>query len=120
MMKPTVLVVDDDESIRVSLKLLLEEKYNVITVLNGEEALNKLNQMHIDAVLLDVKMNGIDGLEILEKIRTQHKNIVVIMLTVIEDIKTAIRAIKLGAKDYLLKPYEKKELLLSLKKNLEL
>ncbi|MFX0136382.1 MAG: response regulator [Candidatus Hodarchaeota archaeon] len=118
-MKPTVLIVDDDESIRVSLKLLLEEKYNVITVLNGEEALNKLNQIQVDAVLLDVKMNGIDGLETLEKIRKLHKDVVVIMLTVIEDIKIAVRAIKLGAKDYLLKPYEKNELLMSLKKNLE-
>lgn len=118
-MKRTILIVDDDASIRESLKWLLEEKYSTLAVSSGEEALDKFNQRHIDAVLLDIKMTGMDGLETLKKIREQYKYVVVIMLTVIEDVKTAVTAIKLGANDYLVKPYDKDELLMSLKKNIK-
>ncbi len=117
-MKRTVLIVDDDLSIRESLKLLLEESYNTVAVASGEEALGKLDQINVDALFLDVKMDGMDGLETLKRIRERHEYLVVIMLTVLEDIKTAISAIKLGANDYLRKPYEKDELLLTLEKNL--
>ncbi|MBN2007801.1 sigma-54-dependent Fis family transcriptional regulator [candidate division KSB1 bacterium] len=119
-MKPNILIVDDDESIRASLALLLDESYKTLEVSRGEDALEALNQTHIDAVLLDVKMNGLDGLETLKLIREHHEQPVVIMLTVLEDIKTAVTAIKLGANDYLRKPYNKDELLLTLERNLQI
>ena len=117
-MKRTVLIVDDNPSIRESLKLLLEEDYNTLCASDGEGALEKLKLIHVDAVLLDVKMKGIDGLETLKLIRERQEYLVVIMLTVMEDIKTAVIAMKLGANDYIRKPFNKDEILLSLKKNL--
>ena len=116
-MKKTVLIVDDDESIRESLKVLLEHNYSPITVTSGEEALDKLNYVNIDAVLLDIKMGGIDGLETLLRIRERFKHVAVIMISVIDDANISGRAIKLGAKDYIYKPFAIDELLLSLRKN---
>ena len=113
-MKRTILIVDDDESIKVSLKLLLEEKYIPVTASSGEDALDILKRICVDAVLLDVKMKGMDGIETLRKIREQHRNLIVIMLTVTENKNTKSTAFHLGADDYLNKPYNKDELLIVL------
>ena len=118
-MKNKILIVDDDDSIRISLKLLLEKKYTPIAVKNGEEALKKITQTHFDAVLLDIKMGqGIDGLEALELIRKKYNKLIIIMLSAITDSKVINKAIKLGANDYLNKPYSKDEILSVLSNNL--
>ena len=106
-----VLIVDDDTSVRESLKLLLEDKYSPISVSNGKDALNILDKRHIDIVLLDIQMPEMDGLETLKRIRQRYDCVIVIMLTVVEDKKTRNKAFELGANNYIYKPYKKEKLL---------
>jgi two-component system, NtrC family, response regulator AtoC len=113
MSKPArILVVDDEPSMLRYLQTLLEvESYRVITATNGEEALARLQQTPLpDVVLLDVLMPGMDGLETLEKIRGQYPYLKVIMLSCLSDTRKVVQAIRLGAQDYLTKPFQKADL----------
>src|SRR5690348_16803100 len=107
-----ILVVDDEPSMLRYLQTLLEvESYRVITATNGEEALVRLQQGPVpDVVLLDVLMPGMGGLETLEKIRDQYPYLKVIMLSCLTDTRKVVQAIRLGAQDYLTKPFQKAEL----------
>ncbi|MBL7032193.1 MAG: response regulator, partial [Nitrospira sp.] len=102
----TLLIVDDEKSVRYSFERLFDSYYNVITAEDGPAALNILDTGtgNIDVVFLDVRMPGMDGIEVLKKIRGRNKNIPVIMMTAFSDSKTAIEAMREGAFDYLLKP----------------
>ncbi|MBN2007802.1 response regulator [candidate division KSB1 bacterium] len=117
-MKKKILIVDDDMSITISLKYLLEELYHPATASSGEEALDKLKKNHYDAVLLDYKMDGMDGLETLRQIRMMKENIVVIMLSAIDNEEIINEAKKLNVNHYLTKPYKKDEILSTLRNNL--
>ena len=117
-MKKNVLIVDDDDSITISLKIMLEESYNPTAVSSGEEALEQLKHNHYDAVLLDYLMEGIDGLETLRQIRNTDRDIVVIMLSVIDNQDVIEQANRFGVNHYLCKPYKKDDILQSLNKNL--
>jgi two-component system response regulator AtoC len=113
MSKPArILVVDDEPSMLRYLQTLLEvESYKVITATNGEEALVRLQHPPLpDVMLLDVVMPGMDGLETLEKIRNQFPHLKVIMLSCLTDTRKVVQAIRLGAQDYLTKPFQKAEL----------
>lgn len=105
-----ILVVDDEESIRRSLELILQNTFEVLLAENGEEALKSFNQKIPDVVLLDVMMPKLDGLETLSRIRKNHGHIPVIMLTAAGEVKTAVEAMKNGALDYLSKPFDVEEL----------
>jgi len=108
----SVLLVDDDkEYLEVLAEQLLENDYNVLCASDGEEALQIIKQMPIVLVVLDVKMSGMDGILTLEEIKKIYMDIEVIMLTGLADVETAIKAMELGAFDYLLKPLHFEELL---------
>ncbi len=106
-----VLVVDDEEIVRYSLQRVLKEAgYDVVTAANGQEALDKMSQLRIELVLLDIKMPGLDGLQVLDLIR-KSSNVPVIMLTAVQEMTTVRDTLSLGADDYVRKPFNTRELL---------
>lgn len=109
--RPTVLIADDNESMRDLLTSILKEKYNIVTACDGLEAIEKVQSEDINVALLDIKMPLMDGLEALKQIKEINSSIEVIMITVIKDIATAVRAIKLGAYDYINKELGYEEVL---------
>ena len=119
--KKKILVVDDEVNVRDSLKLILSRTYEVETAESGEEALALLQNSQSslpNLMLVDVMMPGIDGIELLRQVTSSDKNIPVIMLTASTQVKTAVDAMKIGAVDYLNKPYEIDELLELIKETL--
>jgi len=117
-----ILIVDDEQSVVFLLKeeLTEMEKYNIATAYDGAEAINLLQSQPFDVVLLDVKMPRVSGIEVLKYVREQHPTTIVIMLTNFADVKTAIETMKLGAYDFVNKPYEREELLATIDRALEL
>ena len=115
---PTVLVIDDNQSVIESFKVALDN-YNVLATNSGEIALDKIKKEDINVVLLDILMPEMDGMDVLRKIKELDKNIDVIMVTAIKTVKTAIEAMKLGAYDYITKPFDVDELLESIRKAIE-
>jgi len=109
--KPTVLIVDDEPGARQSLEVILEDDYRVISLGSGQETLEALQKMPTDLVLLDVHMPDMDGLEVLRKIKEQDEEIDVIMVSALNIARKAVDAIKLGAYDYITKPYEPEDIL---------
>jgi DNA-binding NtrC family response regulator len=104
--KFTVLVVDDESSVRSSItRLFLDNDYQIQTAGSGEEALELLKKFRVDAALIDLKMPGMDGLTLLREMRKANYPIMAIMLTGHGSIKEAVAAIKLGAVDFIEKPY---------------
>lgn len=120
MRKERVLIVDDEKLIRLSLKEALKGERRLIEeVEKGKEALKRIEESSFDLIILDMKLPDIDGLEVLEQIQSRDKSIPIIMITAYGDIKTAVRAIKLGAYDYISKPFDLEEVLFNVKKALE-
>ena len=115
--KAKILVVDDEENIRKSLKMILEyEGYNFLEAADGEEALYTLEEtVGLDLVLLDVKLPGKDGLEVLEELKKKPYSPEVIMVSGHGTIKTAVEATKLGAFDFLEKPLHRERVLLGIR-----
>ena len=101
----TILIVDDDKSIRYSLKRMLEESFSVITAQNGEEALDRVRGNPPDLIIMDIKMPGRDGIDVLKEIKSIDPKSLVIMMTAYGTTETAIEAMKYGAFDYILKPF---------------
>jgi DNA-binding NtrC family response regulator len=116
-----ILIVDDEPSIGFLLKEDLSEgtPYAVTTALDGAQALNALQSMPFDVVLLDVKMPRMSGMEVLKHISEHYPATCVIMLSNYADVKTAIEATKLGAYDFIGKPYSRDELLATVARALE-
>src|SRR6202166_1805118 len=107
-----ILLVDDEPAMLRYIRTLLEvDDYKVETASTGEEALQRIDKgMEPDLVLLDVLMPGIDGLETLEQIRQKRPGTKVVMLSCVNDTKKVVQAMRLGAQDYLTKPFQKAEL----------
>jgi DNA-binding NtrC family response regulator len=100
-----VLLIDDEERFLKTTKALLEkEECNVFTSADGWQGTAVLKEKRIDVVVLDVKMPGIDGIEVLRRIKRDHPLVEVVMLTGHATMETAIEGLKLGAFDYLSKP----------------
>ena len=115
--KIKIIVVDDELSIRESLKgWLQQDGYQVETAAGGPEALAKNAENRFDIMLIDVKMPEMDGLTLLQKIKEIDSDIAIVMMTAHGAIRDAIEAIKLGAYDYLLKPFELEELSFTIQK----
>jgi DNA-binding NtrC family response regulator len=116
-----ILVVDDEESITFLLKTELEELggYDVDVALNGTEAINLLQSKIYDIVLLDIKMPRVSGIDVLRFINEHAPTTQVIMLTNIVDYKTAIETMKLGAYDFVSKPYDTDQLLATMSRALD-
>jgi two-component system response regulator AtoC len=115
-----VLVADDERNIRTTIISILElEKINSFAAENGLSAKRLLENEVFDAAIIDLRMPGMDGLALLEWIQKQGPTIPVIIISAYGDIKDAVQAMKLGAEDYLVKPFDAEELIIRLKKILE-
>ncbi|MCW5891761.1 MAG: sigma-54-dependent Fis family transcriptional regulator [bacterium] len=105
-----VLIVDDEPGVRESLRMVLKDTYEPLTADGAEQAMEILSSGPVDVMLLDIVMPRVDGLELLEDVRSRWPNLPVIMLTATKTVKTAVGAMKLGAFDYLTKPFDVEEL----------
>jgi DNA-binding NtrC family response regulator len=115
-----VLVVDDDEvTCNLLEEVLSKEGYAVDRALNGQEAIHKGQRKSYDVVLTDIKMIGVDGMEVLRSYRQKSPETIIIMMTAFGSIETAIRAIKEGAYDYVSKPFKLEEIKLTIHRALE-
>jgi nitrogen regulation protein NR(I) len=115
-----ILVVDDDLSLCHFLKKTFSQKgYEVITCHNGREALTIINQEKCDLILLDNRMSGRTGLQVLKEIKQNHSKLPIIIMTAFGTTETAIEAMRLGAFDYILKPFELEEVSKLVAKGLE-
>jgi DNA-binding NtrC family response regulator len=115
----TILVVDDEKSMRESLQMLLKENYQVLLAKSGREALDQIKKQPVDLVLLDIRLPEIDGLETLKQIKSFDETIEVIMVTAVIMVKKAVEAIRLGAYDYITKPFDIDTLQAQIEKVLE-
>ncbi|OGC22861.1 hypothetical protein A2291_08780 [candidate division WOR-1 bacterium RIFOXYB2_FULL_42_35] len=104
--KAKILIVDDEKSLRDSMQMLLQEKYDVFVAKTGKQAIEIVKTKPIDLVLLDIRMPEIDGIEVLKIIKGINESIEVIMVTAVIMVKKAVQAIRLGAYDYLAKPFD--------------
>lgn len=114
-MKGSLLIVDDEKSLRSVLKVLLEgEGFRVDEAKSGLEGLERVQKTEYDAIILDLRLPDIDGIEVLERIMEKFPSTKVILLTAYGSIQNAVDAIKRGAYDYLTKPFEPEEVIASL------
>jgi len=110
--KNKILVVDDEEALRTVLSAELEgEGYQVSTAADGEEAIKIIGSQQFHLILLDIKMPNVDGFEVLKHVKQHQPATKVIMLTGFADLKNAIESKKLGAEDFVSKPYDLVDLL---------
>ncbi len=119
--RETILLVDDDQSLRRVLAYQLEEDgYRVVAVASGAAAVDAFHAQPVDVVVTDVAMPGMDGIELLSRIKTAQPDLPVIVLTAHGTIGSAVEAMKLGALDYLTKPFTREQLRISVGKALEM
>ena len=120
MPNPRILVIDDEMIVCESCKRILEEDgYEVETALSGKEAFEKMKENPFDIVITDLKMPGIDGMEILRIFHKDYPDTIVIMITGFSTVETAVEAMKLGAFDYIPKPFTPDEVSIVVKKAIE-
>ena len=119
-LRMNILAVDDEEDVRdLYTTILSEEGHRVITASNGTEAVEKVRKEKPDLIILDLKMPGMDGTEVLKEIRDEIDGILVIIATAYPSLETSIEAIKVGVYDYLVKPFSPKDLRAVIKKATE-
>jgi len=110
-MSTRILIVDDEEIlIRSCKRILSDPSYVVDTLMDGWEAMRRVEEVDYDIVILDIMMPKVDGLEVLQHIKERHPDVDVIMMTGLSQVQTAVKAMKLGAFDYLSKPFDPEEL----------
>ncbi len=121
MTSPTrILVIDDEQVVCQScFRILSEEGYAVETTCNGHEGLTKAEQMPYDILIVDLKMPGIGGMEVLQRVRERHPETDVLVITGYSTVETAVQAMKLGAYDYICKPFSPDELALVVQRLVE-
>jgi len=118
--KETILLVDDNpQMLWIFSKILSEEKYRVITAGGGEKALVKVEEEKPDLVILDMVMPGMDGIQTLKKVKEINKDLLIIILTAYGSIENAVKAIKLGAYDYLTRPIDNEKIKIVIKNTLK-
>jgi len=116
--KEKILVIDDEMAPRESIRMVLKDKYAVSTAAGALEGLNLLTQNPVDLVVMDIKMPKMDGITALQEIKKVHPDTEVILLTAYASLETARDAIRFGAFDYLLKPFDKDDILMVVEKGL--
>jgi len=117
--RATILVVDDDVGVRESFEAVLAKDYDLLFATQGSEALRILTGRDVNLVLLDVRMPGMDGIEVLRRIKELNEQTEVVIITAVKSLKTAVEAIKLGASDYITKPFDTHEILALIKRAVE-
>lgn len=120
MDKKKILVVDDEQDVRETLATVLENlDYEPYLAADGEEALDVIRQKPIDIILSDLYMPGMNGIELLKRVKSEKKSIIFLMITAHPTIETAVDAIKKGAYDYLTKPFHIEEVRIKLSRAME-
>lgn len=109
--KGTILVVDDEHGVRQSFNMVLKNEYNVLLAETGQKAMNVFSKNSVDLILLDIILPDANGLELLEHFKEMDSNTEVIMVTAVKAIHMAVKAIKLGAYDYIVKPFVVEDIL---------
>ena len=117
--KSSILVVDDERGVRESFNMVLKDDYHVLLAGTGQEAMDIYKKNSIDLILLDILLPDVDGLELLEKLVETDPNTEIIMVTAVNEIQTAVQAIKLGAYEYIIKPFVVDEVLTVIRRALE-
>lgn len=115
----TVLVVDDEDHVRASLRAILEDSCHVLEAQDGRKALEMLSVHTVDLVMLDQRMPGGPGIDILQQVKALDPTIIVVLATAVRDVKTAVEAIKRGAYDYITKPFDVDDIVLLVHRALE-
>ncbi len=103
--KNTILVVDDEHGVRQSFNMILKDEYNLLLAGTGQEAIDIFTNNSVDMILLDICLPDSDGLELLEKFKEADPKTEIIMVTAVNEVQTAVKAIKLGAYEYIIKPF---------------
>jgi DNA-binding NtrC family response regulator len=120
MQKPNILVVDDEKDICMALNILLtKEGYAVKEAYNGEQALERIKQENFDVVMTDIKMEKMDGFEVLKQAQTISPETSVIMMTAFASVGSAVEAMRAGASDYITKPFINDEIRLTIRRILQ-
>ncbi|MGZ3514283.1 MAG: sigma-54-dependent transcriptional regulator [Thermodesulfobacteriota bacterium] len=114
----SVLIVDDEVGARESLKMILKSDYEVFLARDAEEGFLQIKVHSPDVILLDIILPDLDGLKVLERIKQSDPDVIVIMITATKTVKTAVEAMKLGAYDYVTKPFDIDELRLIISRSL--
>lgn len=118
-LRSKILVVDDEEGARDALQVILEDEFDVTTAASGAEALHLCQHTHFDLIFLDVSMPEIDGIETLKRLKALSERMDVVMISASDRAQMAVQSIKLGAYDYITKPFEADDILSSVKRVLE-
>ena len=119
-MRHRILIVDDDEIFLRPLQRTLEVAgYEVLVVPSGEEAMELLKHDDVDLVLTDKRLPGIDGVELVRRVKAEHAELAVLVMTAYGTIGSAVEAMRLGAEDYLVKPFEAAEVLMVVRRAIE-
>ena len=120
MERATVLLADDEDTLRKNLaQVLQEEGFDVIACADGSAALRALKSASVDAVITDLRMPGISGIELIDHVRRLAPNAAIIVITAYGEVETAVQALKKGARDYICKPLNFDELIFRLKRLLD-
>ncbi|HNQ89342.1 MAG TPA: response regulator [Verrucomicrobiota bacterium] len=114
-----LLIVDDDEALRQSLRLVFEERYEVLLAASGEEAVEVCRNRHVDGALVDFHMTGMTGTEVLDRLKAMDPGMEVILLSGNATLDSARDAVRLGACEYLTKPYEVPDLIRSVERMMD-
>jgi len=115
----TILVVDDERGVRESFNMVLKDKYRVLLAQTGQEAIDIFVNNPVDLVLLDILLPDANGLDLLARIKDITPTAEVVMVTAVKEIQSAVKAIKSGAYEYIIKPFEVDEVLTTIDRALE-
>jgi DNA-binding NtrC family response regulator len=115
----TVLVVDDEEGVRASIRVILEGTCEVLEANTGADALELLRTREVDLVMLDQRMPGEPGIDVLPRVKAADPSTVVVLATAVHDVRTAVEALKRGAYDYITKPFDVDDILMLVERVLE-
>ena len=109
--RPVVLIVDDDHGVRGALAGTLEEEYEAVEAASGPDALEAFEQRRFDAVMLDIRMPGMGGLEVLRRMKAIEPRVEVLLVSAVDEVPTVVEGMKAGAFDYITKPWRIDDLL---------
>ncbi len=117
--RAAILVVDDEHGVRQAFNLVLKDDYHVLLAGSGEEALHLFSRNSLDLILLDIRLPDIDGIDLLRRFKETDPGTEVIMVTAVKEVQTAVTAIKSGAYEYIIKPFDVDEVLTVISRALE-